>query len=155
MTIIQTMNNSTEYTNNYLPYYPIHKNTLDDTLLRHKYERINRNKGEYFENAKIVNFDIIHNQCRKDPLKDSLKYYQTIKKNDLENILKEDEEQFIAAAIKCRRDDVNIARDVINDHFKVDFIQKNKILFSSMYGRKRKNEHDSAIALYAHLKINK
>ena len=66
---------------------------------------------------------------------------------------KNDEEQFIAAAIRCRRNDVNVARDVINDHFKVDFIEKNKILFSSMYGRKKKKEYNLAIRLYSHLKI--
>ena len=143
--------------NNYLPYYPVHKYTLHDTLLRNKYEKINGNKREYFENAKIVNFDIINNECRGDPLDNSLKYYQTIKEEDLKNVKKNDEEEFIGAAIKCHRDDVNISRDVINEHFKVttDFVQKNKILFSSMCGRKKKKEYDLAIALYSHLKINK
>ena len=141
--------------NNYLPYYPVHKYTLHDTLLRNKYEKINGNKREYFENAKIVNFDIINNECRGDPLQNSVEYYQTITKDDLKNIKKKDEEQFIAAAIKSRRNDVNIARDVINEHFKVttDFVQKNKILFSSMHGKKKKKEYDLAIALYSHLKI--
>ena len=142
-----------EYVNNYLPYYPHHKDTLHDTLLRNKYEKINRNKREYFENAKIVNFDIINHECRGDPLQNSVKHYQTIKKLDLKNVKKNDEEQFIAAAIRSRRNDVNLARDVINEHFKVDFIQKNKILFSSMYGKKKKKEYDLAIALYSHLKI--
>ena len=141
--------------NNYLPYYPVHKDTLHDTLLRNKYEKINGNKKEYFENAKIVNFDIINNECRGDPLQNSVEYYQTINKDDLKNIRKNDEEQFIAAAIKSQRNDVNIARDVINEHFKVstDFVQKNKILFSSMYGKKKKKEYNLAIGLYSHLKI--
>ena len=142
-----------EYVNNYLPYYSHHKDTLHDTLLKHKYERINRNKKEYFENAKIVNFDIINHNCRGDPLQNSVEHYQTIKKLDLKNVKKEDEEEFIAAAIRSRRNDVNLARDVINEHFKVDFVQKNKILFSSMYGRKKKEEYDLAIGLYSHLKI--
>ena len=142
-----------KYVNNYLPYYPHRKDTLHDTLLRHEYERINRNKREYFENAKIVNFDIINHNCRGDPLQNSVEYYQTIKKVDLTNIKKEDEGEFIASAIKSRRNDVNLTKDVINEHFKVDFVQKNKILFSSMYGKKRKQEYDLAIGLYSHLKI--
>ena len=150
-----TMENKKICTNNYLPYYPIHNYTLHDVLLRDKYERINKNKEEYFENAKIVNFDIINHECRGDTLENSEQYYQTIKKIDLKNVKKKDEEQFIAAAIRWQRNDVNVARDVLNDHFKVDFVEKNKILFSSMYGRKKKSEYDSAIALYAHLKINK
>ena len=150
--------NETIYVNNYLPYYPIYKDTLDDTLLRNKYEKINKNKEEYFKNAKIVNFDIIHNQCRKNSLQNSIKYYQTIKQDDLKLIRKNDEEQFISAAIKSRRDDVNVDRNVISEHFRyttdlIKFKQKNKILLSSMHGKKKKREYDLAIMLYSHLKI--
>ena len=149
--------------NNYLPYYPVHKYTLHDSLLRNKYEKINGNKREYFENAKIVNFDIIHNECRGDPLKNSLKHYQTINQDDLKNVKENDEEEFIGVAIKSKRNDINIDRNVITEHFErfknntdvVKFKQKNKILFSSMYGKKKKKEYDLAIALYSHLKINK
>ena len=139
--------------NNYLPYYPHHKDTLHDTLLRNEYEKINKNKKDYFENAKIVNFDIINHTCRGDPLQNNVEYYETIKKIDLTNVKKEDEGEFIAAAIRSRRNDVNLDRDVIKEHFKVDFVQKNKILFSSMYGKKRKEEYDLTIGLYSHLKI--
>ena len=152
------MENKTIHVNNYLPYYPIYKNTLHDTLLRNDYERINNNKEEYFKNAKIVNFDIIHNECRKDPLQNSIKYYQTIKQDDLKYVKKNDEEEFISAAIRSKRDDVNVARNVITEHFRnttdlVKFKQKNKILLSSMYGKKKKKEYDLATKLYSHLKI--
>ena len=150
--------NKTIYVNNYLPYYPMYKDSLHESLLRNKYEKINKNKEEYFENAKIVNFDIIHNECRKDPLKNSVKYYETIKEENLKYVKKNDEEEFISAAIKSERNDVNIARDVIIKHFKnttdlVKFKQKNKILLSSMHGKKKKKEYDLAIMLYSHLKM--
>ena len=35
---------------------------------RLKYERFERNRESYLENAKIANFDIIHHQCRGDKL---------------------------------------------------------------------------------------
>ena len=157
--------NETIYVNNYLPYYPLYKDNLHDTLLRNKYEKINKNKEEYFKNAKIVNFDIINNECRKEPLENSVKYYQTIKQDDLKYVKKNDEEQFISAAIRSKRDDVNVARDVIIKHFNtlaeynrltpdlIKFKQKNKTLFSSMHRMKKKEEYDSAIALYSHLKM--
>ena len=150
--------NKTIYVNNYLPYYPMYKNDLDDSLLRNKYEKINKNKEEYFENAKIVNFDIIHNECRKDLLQNNIKYYQTIKQGDLKYVKKNDKKQFISAAIKSKRDDLNVTRDVIFEHFRnttdlIKFKQKNKILFSSMHGKKKKKEFDLAITLYSHLKI--
>ena len=144
--------------NNYLPYYPVHGGTLGDTLLRNKYEKICENRKEYFENAKIVNFDIINNECRGDPLEKSVEYYQTIKKDDLKLVRKNDEGKFISSAIKSRRDDVNVARDVAVEHFRnstdlIKFKQKNKILLSSMYGKKKKKERDLATQLYSHLKI--
>ena len=152
------MENETICVNNYLLYYPIYKNSLHDTILRNKYEKINKNKKEYFENVKVVNFDIINSECRKDPLQNSVEYYQTIKQDDLKNVRESDKEEFISAAIRSRRDDVNVARDILNQHFRnttdsIKFKKKNKILFSSMYGRKKKKEYDLAIAFYSYLKI--
>ena len=144
--------------NNYLPYYPVYGGSLGDTLLRNKYEKICENRKEYFENAKIVNFDIINHECRGDPLEHTVEYYQTIKQKDLKYVKENDEGKFISSAIKSQRDDVYVARDVVIEHFKnstdlIKFKQKNKILLSSMYGKKRKKERDLAIQLYSHLKI--
>ena len=144
--------------NNYIPYYPVHRGSLHETLLRNKYEKINKNKEEYFKSAKLVNFDIINNECKQETLENSVEYYQTIKKEDLKYAKENDREEFIRAAIKSERNDVNVARDVVVEHFKkttdlVKFKQKNKVLLSSMHGKKKKKEHDLAIKLYSHLKI--
>ena len=133
----------TIYVNSYIPSYPINKDILHDTLLRDKYEKINKNKKEYFSEVKIVNFDIIHNECRGDPLQNSVKYYETIYKENLQRAKEEDREEFISEAIKSRREDLYIEKDVINQHFKltpelIKFKLKNKALFSSMHGRKEK-----------------
>ena len=131
--------------NNYIPYYPVEKDILHDTLLKDKYEKINKNKKEYFRDAKIVNFDIINNECRGDSLQNSMKYYQTIHKENLQCAKQEDKEEFISEAIKSRREDLYIEKDVINEHFKltpelIKFKLKNKALFSSMHGRKNKKK---------------
>ena len=144
--------------NNYIPHYPVHSGSLHETLLRNKYEKINENKEEYFKNAKLVNFDIINNECRQEPLQNSIKYYQTIKENDLECAKANDREEFVAAAIRSKRNNVYVARDVAMKHFKnstdlVKFKQKNKVLLSSMHGKKKKEEYDLAIELYSYLKI--
>ena len=128
--------------NNYIPEYPIEKNYLHDTLLRNKYNNINENKKEYFMKANIINFDIINHQCRGDPLQHNISYYQTIQKKDLERAREEDQDNFISEAIKSKREDLNINKDVINYHFRltpelIRFKQKNKALFSSMHGRKK------------------
>ena len=37
----------------------------------------------HFKNAQVVNFDIIHHECRGDPLKGNSEDYKTIEKEDL------------------------------------------------------------------------
>ena len=154
------MENKTIFVNNYIPYYPIKKNILHDTLLREKYEKINKNKKEYFRNVELVNFDIINNRCKGTPLQNSVKFYQTIHKENLQCAKEEDREDFISEAIKSRREDLYIEKNIINEHFKltpeqIRFKQKNKVLFSSMHGKKYRNEYSSTTSLYSHLKINK
>ena len=129
--------------NNYIPNYPKYEDDLHEILLRHEYERINRNKKDYFTKAKIINFDIINHQCKGTPLKNSIKYYETIKKNDLEVAKEEDQDEFISEAIKSNREDVHIEKDIINRHFQlsveaIKFKKNNMHLFSSMHGRKKK-----------------
>ena len=128
--------------NNYIPYYPDHEDNLHEILLRHDYERKNKDKKNYFEKAKIINFDIIYHETRGDPLQNSIKYYETIKKKDLELAKKEDRDDFISESIRSCREDINIEKDIINKHFRltqelIDFKEKNKSLFSSMHGRKK------------------
>ena len=38
---------------------------------------------KYFEQKKVVNFDIIHHECRGDPLQGSYKNYQTVYNKDI------------------------------------------------------------------------
>ena len=48
------------------------------------YKDISKDPSKYFENKKIVNFDIIYRECREDPLQGTYKGYQTVKSNDLQ-----------------------------------------------------------------------
>ena len=128
--------------NNYIPHYPEHEYSLHEVLLRHKYERINRDKKNYFRKAKIINFDIIYHETRGDPLENSVEYYETIKKKDLQLAKKEDKDDFISEGIRSNRKDIYREKNIINQHFRltqelIDFKDKNKSLFSSMHGRKK------------------
>ena len=119
---------------------------MKNSLLINKYEKINKNKKEYFKNAKIVNFNIIKNKCNGQPLQNSVKYYQTIHKDDLKYAKEEDKEEFISAAIRSKREDLYIEKDIINQHFRltqelIKFKQKNRVLFSSMHGRKKREKN--------------
>ena len=119
---------------------------MKNSLLINKYEKINKNKKEYFKNAKIVNFNIIKNKCNGQPLQNSVKYYQTIHKDDLKYAKEEDKEEFISAAIRSKREDLYIEKDIINQHFRltpelIKFKQKNRVLFSSMHRRKKREKN--------------
>ena len=134
---------NTIYVYNYIPLYPANKYNLDDTLLKDKYEKIQKNKKEYFIQANVINFDIIHHRCRGDPLQHSISYYETIYKENLLRAKEEDRDEFIGEAIKSKRKDLHLNNDILNEHFKlsqelIEFKLKNKALFSSMHGRKKK-----------------
>ena len=47
------------------------------------YQDMSKEPTEYFKNEKLVNFDIMHHECRGDPLNGSYKDYQTVKFNHL------------------------------------------------------------------------
>ena len=140
-------NNNKILVDNYIPYYPTQKSCLHGTLLIEKYKRIRQDLQDYFVNVELINFDIIHNQCRGDVLKHDLKYYQQIHQHHFENIPKQDEYNFISSAIKSKREDIFIQKDVMKEHFvngKVkDKFKNNNIFLSSMqkkaHEKKKKN----------------
>ena len=57
-------------TNSYIPTRPKKYNQqqdrfdLDDRLNQMKFNEIIENSDSYFENAKLINFDLIHHECR-------------------------------------------------------------------------------------------
>ena len=52
-----------------------------------KFNEIIENSGSYFENVKLSNFDLIHNECRGSELSFSKKHYQTLYKEKLNSEL--------------------------------------------------------------------
>ena len=137
-------NKTTIYVNNYIPYYPVNKDCLHDTLLRDKYKKIQESKEEYFIQANVINFDIINHRCRGDPLENSVKYYKTIYQENLRRAKEEDINEFIGEAIKSKRKDLYVNNEILNEHFKlnqelIEFKLKNKVLFSSMHKNKKKS----------------
>ena len=54
-----------------------------------KYEELLQNCNEHFSNVGVVNFDIIHHQCRGKPLQNLAEHYKTISKSDFKNYLED------------------------------------------------------------------
>ena len=143
-------------TNNYLPVKPTFlteddRGNLDMTLKISNYNKILNNVDGYFLNVKIINFDLIHNQCRGDKLEMSKKHYETIyKKDSNESFLCDShEETFISSAIKSDRSDVFIEKTLLFENIKRTSLKekfaKKNIFLSSMDKQKKKYTDDFKI----------
>ena len=94
--------------------------TLDDTLNRMTFNEIINNTDYHFENSYITNFDLIHHNCRGDPLNNTISY----EKLNNEIISKEDRASFISSAIKSERKDVFIKKKIFKEYFNREEIEK-------------------------------
>ena len=112
-------------TNSYIPTRPKKYNQqrgrfdLDDRLNQMKFNEIIENYDSYFENVKLTNFDLIHNECNGSELSYSRGYYQTLFKEKLDSEITDQKQKnsFISSAIKCHRDDFLIEKKIIDEHF--------------------------------------
>ena len=120
-------------TNSYIPTRPKKYNNrqdrfdLDDRLNQMKFNEIMENSDSYFENVKLTNFDLIHNECSGSELSYSRGYYQTLFKEKLDSEITDQKQKnsFISSAIKCHRDDVVIEKKIIDEHFIQKLEKKN------------------------------
>ena len=127
------MAHKTLLTNSYIPTRPKKYNNqqdrfdLDDRLNQMKFNEIIENSDSYFENVKLTNFDLIHNECNGSELSYSRGYYQTLFKEKLDSEITDQKQKnsFISSAIKCHRDDVLIEKKIINEHFIQKLEKKN------------------------------
>ena len=61
----------------------------------------------------VVNFDIIHLECRGDKLIGDYKDYKTIKTEDLSRYPKKEAEVVLSAAFRNKKDDLWVKQDLI------------------------------------------
>ena len=134
-------------TNSYIPTKPKLLNEhdkfdLDARLQQMTFDEIIQNPDNYFENAFITNFDLIHNQYRGDKLKHNRKYYETLFKEKLNSEIKEIDQKnrFVSAAINSERKDVYIEKQIYEDHYSRKLLReklnKNGVFLSNMRRKK-------------------
>ena len=135
-------------THSYIPIQPKKYNyrqdrfDLDDRLHQMKFNEIMENSDSYFENVKLTNFDLIHNECNGSELSYSHRYYQTLFKEKLDSEITDQKQKnsFISSAIKCHRDDV-IEKKIIDEHF-IQKLEKKIFFLSNMRRMKFKKTDD-------------
>ena len=140
------MNSKRYPVNNYVPYNPLKKqndsfnfgHSLDFKLKKMAYEKIISDFDYHFENCYVINFDLIHHECRNDELSYSRKHYETIYNEKVNEEFTTDDHKyrFISSAIKSKREDVNIEKDVFKQHFNTnkleEELEKKNIFLSAM-----------------------
>ena len=91
------------------------------------FNEIMTDTDHHFENCYITNFDLIHNDCRNDELSYGRKHYETISNKKLkEEITSEDfRNRFISSAIRSERKDLLIEKQVFEEHFNKEMVEKN------------------------------
>ena len=119
------MNQNKYPVNNYVPYNPSNLTergfgrSLGESLDKQKYEKIIENPQYHFRNSFVINFDIIHHECRGDKLQNSKKYYETISKEAVNREIPKNEQKkyFVSEAIDSERKDVFLQKNLLTEHF--------------------------------------
>ena len=83
-----------------------------------KYQECVKDPNDYVDRAKIVNFDIIHNRYREYPLTKSIREHGTIPSDDFVKYPAQVKKRIISAALRNKRQDLWVKRDLMIEHFK-------------------------------------
>ena len=90
---------------------------LDDL----KFEKFMENPDQSLRKTKIVNFDIIHHECRGNKLEKSYEYYQTVFKVNFNKYNKRDEKKVLSSAFRNQdklQQSIYFEKDLVLSHFK-------------------------------------
>ena len=116
---------SKKIVNKYVPRFAQHSELSwyeRDGLLSYidalKCEEYLKDTDSHFKTAQVVNFDIIHHECREDPLQGNYKKYQTVNKKDMDKYSSNSKKKIVNSAIRSDRKDAFIDKKVTLDHFK-------------------------------------
>ena len=123
--------------NSYVPQKVDEVYDLDTRLNNMKYNEIVNNFDGHFQKCYVTNFDLIHNECRGDKLKNSRKFYETVFEKDLKkNLNSENAIKFCSSGIRSERKNLFFEKKVYKNHFRnVEKLEKKGIFLSSL--RKR------------------
>ena len=110
--------------NKYIPQY-VKKNLkwferdgLITYINRLEYERFEVNRDSYLKNTNIINFDLINNKYRGDPLENSVRYYKTVSSKDLKQMPLSDKDAALAACFRSERKDICIDKKLGDEYFR-------------------------------------
>ena len=105
------------FANSYVPQYvPEHLPWFErDRLLTHidqiKYKEFIFDPDTAIKNTKIINFEMIHAQCRGTPRTDSDQFHQTVREKNVSKMPQKDRKKTVAACLRSERKDIFIEKN--------------------------------------------
>ena len=109
------------YKSKYLPrYVPPEERDFFSYLDQLKYEETVNNTDNYFRNVKVINFDLMHHECRGDPLEKDTKEHFAIQNKDFTKYPKTDKKAVIGSALRNQnntKQPIFIQKAAVLNHF--------------------------------------
>ena len=104
-------NEEKNFINNYVPL------SRDDFYLKSKLQDVLRNPSQYFANAQVTNFDIIHCDLKQKKMDHSLEHYQTIFKRNFDKFDEYTTDYLVSNACRAQRNDIFFEKDFDRELF--------------------------------------
>ena len=113
---------SSIHRNSYIPQpVPPQERDFLNYLDQLKYEKTLRYPDAYFQNVKIINFDMIHHLSRGEPLEKSYNEHFLVRKKDFVKYEEKDKKQVVSGLFRNQektKQPLYIGEKVVLDHFK-------------------------------------
>ena len=110
--------------NSYIPKYvkPDMKWYERDGLMTYvdqiKYEEYSCDPDKYISRLNVVNFDLIHAQCRGEAPSVSEKFYKTVKEANLAGMPTKKRNKSVSACLRSNRKDIFVEKKITFNHFR-------------------------------------
>ena len=116
-------NEEKNFINNYVPL------SRDDFYLKSKLQDVLRNPSQYFANAQVTNFDIIHHDLQQKKMDHSLELYQTIFKINFDKFDEYMTDCLVSNTFRAQRNDIFFEKDFDRELF----LKKKICIFSCLH----------------------
>ena len=88
-----------------------------------KCENFLRDTGKHFKEAKIINFNIIHQEARGEKVPEEvLKHYQTLQDHRVRQYSEPDQRKILSSAFRTDTKDLFFKRKTVLNHFKKEIL---------------------------------
>ena len=111
---------SNKYVPTYSDYFsrPWYEKDLMNYFNFLEYQEMAKKPTEYFKNKKIINFNTIHHEARVDPLQESYKNYQSVKKVICkDSLLWKEKKTVVGITQNIKHEDMYVEKSIIKEHF--------------------------------------